>query len=44
MHILKTERLLLRSWREEDLAPFTELNADPKVMEYLIGPLKPIRK
>lgn len=29
-----TERLLLRQWREEDLAPFAKLNADPRVMEY----------
>lgn len=29
-----TERLLLRQWREEDLAPFARLNADPRVMEY----------
>ena len=27
-------RLILRAWREEDLAPFAELNADPAVMEY----------
>ncbi len=29
-----TERLLLRQWREDDLAPFAKLNADPRVMEY----------
>lgn len=29
-----TERLLLRQWREEDLAHFAKLNADPRVMEY----------
>jgi len=29
-----TERLLLRTWRESDLAPFAELNADPVVMEH----------
>jgi len=32
--ILSTPRLLLRSWRKEDLAPFAELNADPEVMEF----------
>ena len=32
--LLSTERLLLRPWRDEDLAPFADLNADPKVMEY----------
>lgn len=33
-YVIKTERLLLRHWCEEDIAPFAELNADPKVMEY----------
>jgi RimJ/RimL family protein N-acetyltransferase len=28
-----TARMLLRPWRDEDLAPFAELNADPAVME-----------
>ena len=31
---LRTERLLLRQWRDEDRAPFAELNADPAVMEH----------
>lgn len=31
---LRTERLLLRHWREEDLEPFTALNTDPLVMRY----------
>ncbi|MFI0435871.1 MAG: GNAT family N-acetyltransferase [Parachlamydiaceae bacterium] len=31
---IKTERLILRSWREEDLEPFARLNADPRVMEF----------
>ncbi|HEX5588010.1 MAG TPA: GNAT family N-acetyltransferase [Acidimicrobiia bacterium] len=31
---LRTERLLLRRWRAEDLAPFAALNADPVVMEH----------
>jgi len=34
MVTLKTKRLILRPWRETDLKPFAELNADPKVMEY----------
>lgn len=34
MTILKTKRLILRPWREEDLEPFAQLNADPKVREY----------
>jgi len=36
---LDTERLRLRQWRSSDLAPFAELNADPRVMERL-GMLK----
>ena len=32
--ILRTERLLLRPWRETDLEPFAALTADPAVMEY----------
>jgi RimJ/RimL family protein N-acetyltransferase len=31
---LRTERLVLRQWREEDRAPFAALNADPIVMEH----------
>ncbi len=31
---LRTERLLLRAWRDADLLPFAELNADPVVMEH----------
>lgn len=31
---LRTQRLLLREWRESDLASFAEFNADPKVMEF----------
>jgi RimJ/RimL family protein N-acetyltransferase len=32
---VRTERLLLRRWRPEDLAPFAALNADPAVMEFM---------
>ena len=32
---LETERLLLRKWKNSDLMPFAELNADSKVMEFL---------
>ncbi len=32
---LETERLTLRRWRESDRAPFAEMNADPRVMEYM---------
>ena len=31
---LHTPRLLLRSWREEDLEPFARLNTCPHVMEF----------
>jgi 3-dehydroquinate dehydratase/shikimate dehydrogenase len=34
MTLIKTARLILRPWRQEDLEPFATLNADPKVMEY----------
>jgi RimJ/RimL family protein N-acetyltransferase len=36
---LYTRRLILRPWRETDLAPFAALNADPRVMEYFPKPL-----
>ncbi|HEX3681970.1 MAG TPA: GNAT family N-acetyltransferase [Bryobacteraceae bacterium] len=32
---LTTDRLILRAWRETDRAPFAELNADPRVMEFM---------
>ena len=31
---LETPRLCLRAWRETDLEPFADLNADERVMEY----------
>lgn len=31
---LKTERLILRPWRDADVEPFAALNADPVVMEH----------
>lgn len=31
---LRTARLLLRRWRDDDRAPFAALNADPRVMEH----------
>jgi RimJ/RimL family protein N-acetyltransferase len=33
-----TERLIMRGWRESDLAPWATMNADPEVRKYL-GPL-----
>ena len=32
--VLRTDRLVLRDWRESDRAPFAALNADPAVMEH----------
>ena len=32
--VLRTGRLILRPWRDEDLAPFAAMNADPTVMRY----------
>ena len=31
---IKTERLILRPWKETDLEPFFQMNSDPRVMEY----------
>ncbi|HEX2368802.1 MAG TPA: GNAT family N-acetyltransferase [Acidimicrobiia bacterium] len=36
---VRTERLLLRRWKEEDRAPFAAMNADPAVMRYFPGTL-----
>lgn len=36
---LETPRLVLRDWRDEDLAPFAALNADPTVMRHFPAPL-----
>lgn len=36
---IRTERLLLRPWRDEDREPFADLNADPEVMRYFQSPL-----
>jgi len=35
---LRTARLLLREWREEDVAPFAKMSADPEVSRYLPAP------
>jgi len=35
--MIKTERLILRRWRETDLAPFAALNADPVAMRFMPG-------
>lgn len=37
--IISTERLLLRLWTAEDVAPFQALSSDPEVIRYLPGPM-----
>ena len=36
---LRTDRLILRRWRETDLDPFARMNADPEVMRHFPSPL-----
>jgi len=36
---LRTDRLLLRLWRDSDRLPFQQINADPHVMEFFPEPL-----
>jgi ribosomal-protein-alanine N-acetyltransferase len=36
---LRTERLRLRAWRDDDLVPFAAMNADPEVMAWFPAPL-----
>ncbi|MEV6491294.1 GNAT family N-acetyltransferase [Actinoplanes sp. NPDC051633] len=36
---LRTDRLLLREWRDDDLDPWAAMNADPQVREFLGGPI-----
>lgn len=36
---VRTERLILRQWRDEDREPFAALNADPEVMEHFPAPM-----
>ena len=35
--VLRTSRLLLRAWRDDDRAPFAAMNRDPRVMRYFPG-------
>lgn len=37
--MIRTERLLLRRWRDADREPFAAMNADPAVVEHLQGPM-----
>jgi len=37
--VLRTRRLILRQWQDDDRAPFAALNADPDVMKHFPSPL-----
>jgi RimJ/RimL family protein N-acetyltransferase len=37
--IIETERLILRTWKTEDAEAYFQINQDPKVTEFLRGPL-----
>lgn len=39
MHMIKTPRLILRTWCEKDNKPYYEINQDDKVLEFLPGPM-----
>lgn len=39
MKIIETDRLILRTWQASDTEPYFQLNQDPKVLEFLPGPL-----
>jgi RimJ/RimL family protein N-acetyltransferase len=41
--VIATERLVLREWRDLDVEPFIEMNADPVVMEFFPEPYSPER-
>ncbi|RUV40330.1 N-acetyltransferase, partial [Mesorhizobium sp. M5C.F.Ca.IN.020.29.1.1] len=32
---LRTKRLLLRQWKDEDVEPFARMNDDPRVVRYI---------
>ena len=37
--LIDTQRIILRRWQDSDRAPFAQMNADPRVMEFLGPPL-----
>jgi RimJ/RimL family protein N-acetyltransferase len=39
--LLSTARLTLRHWRDSDRIPFQQINADPRVMEFMPAALTP---
>jgi ribosomal-protein-alanine N-acetyltransferase len=40
---LRTERLLLRPWEDDDVEPFAEMGQDPEVMVHMPGLLDPMQ-
>src|SRR5271165_6977143 len=38
---LRTRRLLLRRWKQSDFPPFAKINADPRVMEFMLRTMTP---
>lgn len=38
--MIRTERLILRLWKDNDLEEFSRINADPHVCEFLPAPLR----
>lgn len=39
MEVIRTSRLVLRCWRPEDAPAFYAMNQDPRVIEFLPGPM-----
>lgn len=39
MKLIETKRLILRSWATKDAKAYFEINQDPKVTEFLLGPM-----
>ena len=38
-HYIETPRLILRDWKQEDINPFTRMNSDESVMEFMLKAL-----
>lgn len=39
MQSIKTPRLILKPWKETDIEPLLQIHQDPRVLEFLIGPM-----
>lgn len=37
--IIETERLILRTWKKEDADPYFQINQNPKIIEFIRGPI-----